>query len=175
MNVNMCSSCLLLVFATGATAQTPTEPKRPLLAVSEATKTTEPGGNATFSLTIRNSSVKSLKAIVARVEIADQNGNVLQRSCGMNVPGGNGMWASGETLHVQVRSNLVEKNTSPFSYTPSIDYVLFDDGSAEGPDSCQQSSRIRDIRNATDAERRRLKKLRDDKGIQAVSDDLDRP
>lgn len=60
----------------------------------------------------------------------------------------------------------------PVNFKISVDYVAFKDGSTWGPDSAKQSLKIAGIREGWSQARSTLRRLRNERGIQAVADAL---
>jgi hypothetical protein len=76
------------------------------------------------------------------------------------------VWQAGETIEDEIRS--VESVTA----RRAIDYVLYADGSMDGPDSCHESLRIQGMQTAIRIERSRLRTILQEKGVQALVNEL---
>ena len=54
----------------------------------------------------------------------------------------------------------------------TLDYILYADGSVDGPDTCRESLRIQGMQQAIKIERSRLRTMLKEKGAQALVEEL---
>ncbi len=128
-------------------------------------------GVAKLALTIENTSNKPVVAYVIKMVILDSSNKAQGTSCQLSFRGGAKAWAPDEQLNEIL--GLPYGSQASAHYESSIDYVLYQDNSVYGPNSCHEADHIQSLRTATHAERQRLRQIRDAKGIQAMLADLD--
>jgi hypothetical protein len=175
MTTNMKSPVLLaalLASAAGAqenaTGRTKADPPKTSLAMVQAVEQHE-GGQRQLSLRFVNQSEKAIVAYVIKTEAYDSSGKAGGATCSLRLRGalpGMQDWQPGETIDDAVRL------ATPATVKPSIDYVLYSDGSAEGPDSCGESLRVKGMQVGIRVERSRLKRILTEKGYGALVEDL---
>lgn len=171
----MKSLVLLTAFLAGAagaqenaTGRTKVEPPKISLVMTQAVEQHE-GSQRQLSLRFVNQSEKPIVAYVLKTEVYDSSGKAGGATCCLRLRGalpGIQDWQPGENIEDAVRL------ATPAAAKPSIDYVLYSDGSTEGPDSCGESLRVKGMQVGIRVERSRLKRILTEKGYGALAEDL---
>jgi hypothetical protein len=176
MTTNMKSLVLLGALLAGAagaqenaSGRTKLELPKISLALTQQAVEQHESGQRQLSLRFVNQSEKPIVAYVLKTEAYDPSGKAGGATCSLRLRGalpGIQDWQPGENIEDAVRlvTTAIVK--------PSIDYVLYSDGSTEGPDNCGESLRVKGMQVGIRVERSRLRRIFTEKGYGALIEDL---
>ena len=149
----------------------------PLEITDEGLKPSATSGSGTaISLRIVNRSGHAIDALVLVVDFFDRNGNrhsAASKSMVRGLAPSGGNFAPDETLREEFVPVLAADG-QPLNYKVSADYVLFSDASLPpwGLDRTKESLKITGIKLGFRMERSRLRRVLEQRGVNAVADDL---